>query len=82
MKKKKNIVKNLRADNEILEISEEQMKNFVGNIIFLKSNTNETHIVMSNCAYKSLFVNQLKILEKKVLDLEKPRGFSWGALKP
>ena len=52
------------GNNEILEISEEQMKNFAGNIIFLKSNTNETHIVMSNCAYKSLLVNQLKILEK------------------
>lgn len=61
---KQNLIENISNSNTILEINEEQMNNFVGNIIFLKSKKNETQIVMSDCAFRSLKNKQLKTLEK------------------
>lgn len=58
------LIENISNGNTILEINEEQMNNFAGNIIFLKSKKNETQIVMSDCAFRSLKKKQLKTLEK------------------
>ena len=58
------LIENISNSNTILEINEEQMNNFAGNIIFLKSKKNETQIVMSDCAFRSLKKKQLKTLEK------------------
>ncbi len=61
---KQNLIESISNSNTILEINEEQMNNFAGNIIFLKSKKNETQIVMSDCAFRSLKKKQLKTLEK------------------
>jgi len=61
---KQNLIENISNSNTILEINEEQMNSFAGNIIFLKSKKNETQIVMSDCAFRSLKNKQLKTLEK------------------
>ena len=82
---KKNLIDNISDSNTILEINEEQMNNFAGNIIFLKSKKNETQIVMSDRAFRSLKNKQLKTLEKTGNIIKSPipkiENYSGGSIR-
>jgi hypothetical protein len=52
------------SDKEIINITEEQVNNFAGNIIQLTSKDKKDYIVMSKNAHKSLSKAQIKIIEK------------------
>ncbi|QBQ39751.1 amidinotransferase [Sphingobacterium psychroaquaticum] len=53
-----------RTNKEIIDISEEQMYNFAGNILEVKSTDGEPRIVMSSAAYNSFTPAQLDILSR------------------
>ena len=82
---KKKLIYNISDSNKILEINEEQMDNFAGNIIFLKSKKNETQIVMSDRAFRSLKKKQLKTLEKTGNIIKSPipkiENYSGGSIR-
>ena len=61
---RKLIEQNLSKTNRIIEISENQVKDFAGNIIILKSKDNITKFVMSDTAYKSLSSSQINQINK------------------
>lgn len=52
------------TEKEIIEISEEQMQNFAGNMLQLRNNEGKTFLVMSETAYKSLKPEQISAIEK------------------
>ena len=60
------LVKNtIEATNkEIVEISEEQMHQFAGNMLQLRNDNNEHFLVMSKSAYQSLKKEQLETIKK------------------
>ena len=61
---KKSLKKSLIKTNKIIiEITEEQCQNFVGNMLQVKNIKNEKFLIMSSRAFKSLTNNQRKILE-------------------
>ncbi|SHI35128.1 hypothetical protein SAMN05443429_101269 [Cruoricaptor ignavus] len=49
---------------EIVEISEEQMQNFAGNMLQVRNSEGQTFLVMSESAYKSLSKQQISQIEK------------------
>ncbi len=58
-KERKNVVKHLRADGkEIIEISEDQLYQFAGNMLQVKNKKGATYLVMSTTAHKSLTAEQ------------------------
>jgi len=58
--KERNLVKQkLTERNRIIEISENQVKDFAGNIIILKSKDNVIKFVISETAYNSLSLSQI-----------------------
>src|SRR5690606_16420363 len=58
-KERKNVVKHLRADGkEIIEISEDQLYQFAGNMLQVKNKKGATYLVMSATAHKSLTAEQ------------------------
>lgn len=58
-KERKNVVKHLREDGkEIIEISEDQLYQFAGNMLQVKNKKGETYLVMSATAHKSLTAEQ------------------------
>ncbi len=62
---RENVVEKLEeTGKEIIEISEEQMNNFAGNMLHVKNKNQENFVVMSEAAYKSLEIAQIKQLEK------------------
>lgn len=62
---KKNVIEHLRADGkEIVEITEEQMHQFAGNMLQVIGTDNNRYLVMSSAAYQSLKPDQLEILQK------------------
>ena len=62
---KKNVNEHLRADGkEIVEITEEQMHQFAGNMLQVIGTDNNRYLVMSSAAYQSLKPDQLEILQK------------------
>ncbi|MCF6168353.1 citrulline utilization hydrolase CtlX [Lutibacter sp.] len=64
-KERKNVLKHLKDDGkEIITISENQVKHFVGNMLQLLGNNNKRYIVMSSAAYKSLTKQQINRLKK------------------
>ncbi len=64
-KERKNVVKHLKSDNkEIIDITEDQVSNFAGNMLQVKGKDNDSYIVMSQAAYNSLSKTQIAILEK------------------
>jgi hypothetical protein len=59
------VSESLRSNHkEIIEISFAQMNQFAGNMLEVKSQLNETLIVMSESAFKSLKAEQIATLEK------------------
>lgn len=54
----------LESGKELIEISEEQTKNFLGNTIELKKSNGDKVLVMSETAYKALTNEQKNIIEK------------------
>lgn len=52
------------SEKEIIEISEEQMQNFAGNMLQVHNKNGEKFLVMSETAYKSLNQNQISAIEK------------------
>ena len=58
--KERNIVKQkLTEKNIVIEISENQVKDFAGNIIILKSEDNVIKFIISETAYNSLSITQI-----------------------
>ena len=63
-KERKNVVDHLKSDcKEIITITEEQVTNFAGNMLELKSKNDERLLVMSQSAYDSLNMEQINKLE-------------------
>ncbi|MDN6280331.1 MAG: arginine deiminase-related protein [Psychroflexus sp.] len=63
-KEKKTLVKSLQQDQkEIIDISEEQMHHFAGNMLQVQGEDHK-YLVMSESAYKSLNAVQIKTIEK------------------
>ncbi|MCS3867997.1 hypothetical protein J3D55_000913 [Chryseobacterium ginsenosidimutans] len=52
------------SGKEIIEISEEQMQQFAGNMLQVQNKDGEKFLVMSETAYKSLNENQVSAIEK------------------
>lgn len=62
---RKNVVKQLKEDGkEIIEINEEQVNNFAGNMLELTNDKGEKLLIMSTQAYNILAPNQIKTLGK------------------
>lgn len=53
-----------KSGKEIIEISEEQMQNFTGNMLQVQNNDGEKFLVMSQSAYNSLTPEQIQKIEK------------------
>lgn len=63
-KEKKNVVQHLKADGkEIIDITEEQMHRFAGNMLQVQGNGKD-YLVMSTDAHESLTPSQIKTIEK------------------
>jgi hypothetical protein len=52
------------SGKEIIEISEEQMQQFAGNMLQVNNKEGQKFLVMSETAYKSLDENQVAAIEK------------------
>ena len=65
MKKRKNVLAHLKGDGkEIIDITEEQMHHFAGNMLQVAGRSEERYLIMSSAAYKSLRSDQIRTLEK------------------
>lgn len=64
-KERNNVVKHLKEDGkEIIEITENQVENFAGNMLQVKGENDQSHLIMSQAAYDCLTINQKQRLEK------------------
>jgi hypothetical protein len=64
-KDRKNVLKHLKEDRkEVIIISEDQVNNFVGNMLQVIGKNDERYIIMSKSAYESLTKQQLNQLKK------------------
>ncbi|MHA3044692.1 citrulline utilization hydrolase CtlX [Riemerella anatipestifer] len=62
---RQNVVDTIKkSGKEIIEISEEQMQNFAGNMLQVHNNEGKKFLVMSQSAYQSLSPNQIESIEK------------------
>lgn len=62
---RKNVVKHLKADNkEIIDITENQVNSFAGNMLQIKGKDDKLYTIMSQAAYESLTQTQIASLEK------------------
>ena len=62
-KERKQVIKSLKADGkEIIDISEKQVNNFAGNMLEVKGGEEESYLIMSESAHKSLNPLQLSTL--------------------
>jgi len=52
------------SGKELIEISEEQMQNFAGNMLQVQNNSGEKFLIMSQSAYRSLKLEQISAIEK------------------
>ena len=72
-KERKNLLKHLHEDGKIVvEISEDQVNNFVGNMLQLKDTDDNNCLVMSQSAYDSLRPAQVKLLESHATIISSP----------
>jgi len=72
-KERKNLLKHLHQDGKkIIEISEDQVNNFAGNMLQLKSTDNRSYLVMSQSALDSLRPSQVQLLEAHATILSSP----------
>lgn len=64
-KERKNLLSHLKADGkEVIDITEEQVNNFAGNMLQVKGANNERYLIMSAAAHASLTEQQITKLEK------------------
>lgn len=64
-KERKSVVEHIKVDGrEIIEITEEQLYHFAGNMLQVIGANNQRFMVMSTQAYKSLREDQIKAIEK------------------
>ena len=64
-KERKNVLKHLKEDGkEVINISEEQVNNFAGNILQVIGKNDERYIIMSKSAHESLTKQQINQLKK------------------
>ena len=62
---RKNILKNLKEDGkQVIDITEEQVNNFAGNMLQVRGKEGQLFLVMSQAAYDSLTISQLQQIEK------------------
>ncbi len=62
---RQNVVETIKnSGKELIEISEEQMQHFAGNMLQVQNNSGEKFLVMSQSAYSSLNKNQVFDIEK------------------
>ncbi|MBP3839695.1 MAG: amidinotransferase, partial [Chryseobacterium sp.] len=52
------------SGKEIIEISEDQLQQFAGNMLQVQNNDGDKFLVMSESAYKSLAAEQISAIEK------------------
>ncbi|MDG1285710.1 MAG: arginine deiminase-related protein [Flavobacteriaceae bacterium] len=72
-KERKNLLKHLHQDGKkIIEISEDQVNNFAGNMLQLKGTNNRSYLVMSQSALDSLRPSQVQLLEAHATILSSP----------
>ena len=63
-KERKNLLKHLHEDGKkVIEISEDQVNNFAGNMLQLKGTNDQIYLVMSQSALESLRPAQVQLLE-------------------
>jgi hypothetical protein len=63
---RKNILKHLKADGkEVIDISEEQLSSFAGNMLQVVNNKGKKFVIMSLAAFQSLSEKQIKSIEKQ-----------------
>ncbi|MCF7568927.1 arginine deiminase-related protein [Sabulilitoribacter arenilitoris] len=64
-KERKNVIKHLKENGkEIVDITENQVANFAGNMLQVKGTNDELYLIMSQSAYDSLTASQIQRLEK------------------
>ena len=62
---RQNVVDSIKnSGKELIEISEDQMQNFAGNMLQVQNKSGEKFLVMSESAYKSLKPEQVSSIEK------------------
>lgn len=60
-----NVIETIKnSGKELIEISEDQMQNFAGNMLQVQNKSGEKFLVMSESAYKSLNRDQVSAIEK------------------
>lgn len=64
-KERKNVLKHLKdTGKQVIDISEEQVNNFAGNMLQVKGANDQVYLVMSQAAYDSLTPKQVDQIEK------------------
>ncbi|MBP2830913.1 amidinotransferase [Aquimarina sp. U1-2] len=64
-KERKNLVTHLRKDHkEIIQITEDQVTSFAGNVLQVVGSGDKQYLVMSSAAYHSLTTHQIKAIKK------------------
>lgn len=72
-KERKNLLKHLDEDGKkVIEISEDQVNNFAGNMLQLKGADNQSYLVMSQSAFDSLRPSQVQLLESHATIISSP----------
>ncbi|MGB2526972.1 citrulline utilization hydrolase CtlX [Flagellimonas sp. SN16] len=72
-KERKNVVDHLKMDGkEIIDITEEQMYHFAGNMLQVIGANDQRFMVMSSAAYNSLRNDQIKAIEKHCTIIHSP----------
>lgn len=62
---RQNVIDSIKnSGKELIEISEDQMQNFAGNMLQVQNNSGKKFLVMSQTAYKSLKPEQVSAIEK------------------
>ena len=62
---RQNVIDSIKnSGKKLIEISEDQMQNFAGNMLQIQNNAGEKFLVMSQSAYKSLQPEQVSAIEK------------------
>ena len=64
-KERKSVIKSLKEDDkEIINITEDQVANFAGNMLQVKGKDDKLYLIMSQAAFDSLSAEQIKAIEK------------------
>lgn len=64
-KERKNVIKHLKEDGkDIIDITEDQVNNFAGNMLQVKGAHDKLYLIMSQAAYDSLTKAQIQKIEK------------------